>query len=124
MRGVKSTAVGYSGGTSEHPTYKTVCAGDGHTEVVAVEFDPTVIPYERLLEIFWREHDPTRPAKAQYRSVVFATTPAQLAAATASKARHAASRRIVTAIEPLRKFWLAEEYHQRYVEKRKARYGV
>ncbi len=121
------TSVGYSGGTSEHPTYKTVCAGDGHTEVLAVEYDPARISYERLLDVFFSEHDPTGQAKPQYRSVIFTTTAQQAATAQAVKARVAAARRggrpIATAIEPARPYWPAEEYHQQYMAKRKRVYG-
>lgn len=119
------TSVGYSGGTSEHPTYQSVCAGDGHTEVVAVDYDPARITYERLLEVFFQEHDPGQRSKAQYRSVIFTTTAGQAIAAQAAKARYAQrrGRTPATAIEPARAYWPAEEYHQRYVAKRRQRYG-
>lgn len=120
------TSVGYSGGTSEHPTYETVCAGDGHTEVVAIDYDPVTMPYERLLEVFFREHDPRERTKAQYRSVIFTTTPSQAAAAREAVARHGAyrpGRPLATLVAPAGAYWPAEEYHQQYVAKRRQRYG-
>jgi peptide methionine sulfoxide reductase msrA/msrB len=127
--GVRETAVGYQGGTLKNPTYGDVCSGrTGHAEVVHVGYDPGKISYDQLLEIFWAEHDPTTPNRqgpdvgAQYRSVIFCYTPAQKAAAEASKARLEASGRfkrpIVTQILPAPEFYRAEEYHQRYFEKR------
>ncbi len=127
--GVRETAVGYQGGTLKNPTYEDVCSGrTGHAEVVHVEYDPTEISYDKLLELFWAEHDPTTPNRqgpdvgTQYRSVIFYYTPAQKAAAEASKAKLEASGRfkrpIVTQIVPAPDFYRAEEYHQRYLEKR------
>jgi peptide-methionine (S)-S-oxide reductase len=127
--GVISTAVGYSGGTVDDPGYRLVCTGTtGHAEVVQVEYDPTAISYEKLLEVFWDSHDPTQLNRqgpdhgTQYRSVIFTHDEAQRAAAEASKARLQTSGRyarpVVTAIEPARPFWRAEEYHQKYLEKR------
>ncbi len=127
--GVTATAVGYSGGTLESPTYHDVCGGStGHAEVVQVEYDPTVVPYEALLDVFWGNHDPTTlnrqgpDAGTQYRSAVFYHTPEQQAAATAFKEKLAGSGRfkrpIVTEISPASTFYRAEEYHQRYLEKR------
>jgi peptide-methionine (S)-S-oxide reductase len=128
LPGVIDAACGYAGGTTADPTYREVC-GDttGHVEVVDVEFDPEQISYERLLEVFWRCHDPTTLNRqgpdvgSQYRSVVFAHGPEQAAAAAAMKAQLDASgryrRKIVTAIEPAPTFHRAEEYHQRYFEK-------
>ncbi len=129
LPGVRETAVGYQGGTLKDPTYEHVCSGrTGHAEVVHVEYDPRAISYDRLLDLFWAEHDPTTPNRqgpdvgTQYRSVIFYYTPAQKAAAEASKARLEASGRfkqpIVTQILPAPDFYRAEEYHQRYLEKR------
>jgi peptide-methionine (S)-S-oxide reductase len=127
VRGVVDTEVGYAGGDYDNPTYKAVCSGrTGHAEVVRVVFDPRQVTYEQLLEVFWGCHDPTTPNRqgpdvgAQYRSAIFTHSPAQAAAAEASKAEHqkALSRPIVTQIEPAGTFWPAEEYHQRYLEKR------
>jgi peptide-methionine (S)-S-oxide reductase len=125
--GVKSTAVGYSGGQFPNPTYKDVCSGrTGHAEVVQVEYDPSQVSYDDLLNVFWEEHDPTTMNRqgpdvgAQYRSAVFFHTPEQEAAAKASK-EHAQSRfknRIVTEITPASEFYPAEDYHQQYLEKR------
>jgi peptide methionine sulfoxide reductase msrA/msrB len=129
LPGVRKTAVGYQGGTLKNPNYEDVCTGrTGHAEVVHVEFEPAEISYEKLLELFWSSHDPTTPNRqgpdvgTQYRSVIFYYTPAQKAAAAASKAALEASRRfsrpIVTQILPAPDFYRAEEYHQQYLEKR------
>jgi len=129
IEGVTSTAVGYSGGTLANPTYQDVCSGrTGHAEVVQVEYDPARVSYDRLLDVFWDNHDPTTLNRQgpdvgeQYRSAIFFHTPEQEAAARASKARLERSGRfrrpIVTEITPASEFWRAEEYHQRYLEKR------
>src|SRR5271154_4804786 len=129
LPGVRETAVGYQGGTLKNPSYEDVCSSrTGHAEVVHVEYDPKEISYDLLLELFWAEHDPTTPNRqgpdhgTQYRSVIFYYTPAQKAAAEASKANLEASGRfkrpIVTQIVPAPDFYRAEEYHQRYLEKR------
>ena len=126
--GVTTTAVGYMGGALPRPTYDQVCSHvTGHAEVVQVEFDPTAVTYEQLLDVFWRCHDPTTPNRQgwdvgdQYRSVIFYHDDEQRQAAEASKARLAASgqltRPIVTLIQPAQPFWRAEEYHQQYFEK-------
>lgn len=128
--GVGSTSVGYMGGHLENPTYEEVCTGrTGHVEVVQVEFDPSRIGYQQLLEIFWACHDPTTRNRqgpdigSQYRSVVFFHGPEQEAVARASKEKLERSgrhpREIVTEIEPAGAFYRAEEYHQRYIEKRR-----
>jgi len=129
LKGVTDTAVGYAGGTKENPTYEDVCTDQtGHAEVVQVEFDPAKISYPELLDVFWANHNPTTlnrqgpDAGTQYRSVIFYHSPEQKAAAEESKAALAKSgrfkREIVTQIEPAPKFFRAEEYHQRYLEKR------
>lgn len=122
MKGVVSTAVGYSGGHFDRPTYGDVCSGKtGHTEVVQVEYDPTLVSYEDLLDIFWKMHDPTAREKTQYRSVVIFYTPEQRKIALASRANLESTsefkRPIVTEIEPAKTFWRAEEYHQHYYGK-------
>jgi len=127
--GVVSTEVGYTGGHTENPTYEEVCTDKtGHAEAVRLEFDPEKISYEQLLEIFWSIHDPTtlnrqgEDVGTQYRSAIFFHTPEQQALAEASKQRLAQSGRfkapIVTEIVPAGPFYRAEEYHQRYLEKR------
>jgi len=127
--GVKATAVGYSGGRVANPTYEDVCSDEtGHAEVVEVEYDPKVVPFDRLLDVFWASHNPTQLNRqgpdvgTQYRSVIFFHDAEQEKAARASKERLAASgklaRPIVTEISPAQPFWRAEEYHQRYFEKR------
>jgi peptide-methionine (S)-S-oxide reductase len=128
VEGVLDTAVGYSGGRLENPTYEDVCSGrTGHAETVEVEYDPARVSYEQLLDVFWENHDPTTLNRQgpdvgeQYRSAIFFHTPEQQAAATASKAKLEDSgkykRPIVTQIQPASKFFRAEEYHQRYLEK-------
>jgi peptide-methionine (S)-S-oxide reductase len=128
IKGVTSTAVGYSGGDFDNPTYQNVCSGTtGHAEVVQVEYDPSVVSYEGLLDSFWNCHNPTQENRqgpdigAQYRSVIFFHTPEQQSAAIAAKQRLEGSvgggLRIATRIEPASTFWRAEDYHQKYVEK-------
>jgi peptide-methionine (S)-S-oxide reductase len=127
LKGVISTSVGYAGGNRDTPTYEDVCTDKtGHAEVVEVEFDPSQIDYGQLLDVFWSSHNPTTLNRqgpdvgTQYRSVIFYHSPEQKAAAEKSKTEKAAKfpRPIVTQIEPAPKFWRAEEYHQRYLEKR------
>ena len=127
--GVTDAAVGYAGGKTENPTYDDVCTDEtGHAEVVQVEFDPAVVSYEKLLEVFWSNHNPTTLNRqgpdlgTQYRSVIFYHSPEQRAIAESSKAALEKSGKfrspVVTQIEPAPKFYRAEEYHQRYLEKR------
>lgn len=129
VKGVVSTAVGYTGGTVPNPTYEQVCTDrTGHAEAVQVEFDLSQVSYEELLDVFWDCHDPTTPNRqgpdvgSQYRSAIFYHTPEQREAALASKQRLEAggrfSRPVVTEIAPASEFYRAEEYHQRYLEKR------
>ncbi len=129
LKGVKSTAVGYAGGSLRNPSYHDVCTGTtGHAEVVQVEYDPAVTAYDDLLTVFWENHDPTTLNRqgpdvgTQYRSAIFYESPEQQAAAVASKERLEKSGRfkrpIVTQIEPATDFWKAEDYHQQYLEKR------
>src|SRR2546421_2181981 len=129
--GVVDAAVGYSGGHTENPTYKDVCTDEtGHAEVVQVTFDPAKVSYEQLLDAFWQLHDPTqvnRPGTdfgTQYRSAIFFHSPEQEATARKSKAALQASgkfrRPVATEITPAGQFYRAEEYHQRYLEKRGA----
>lgn len=124
--GVVATAVGYTGGHTTAPTYPDVCTHTtGHAEVVLVEFDPKVVSFERLLEVFWGSHDPTTLNRQgpdigdQYRSAIFTVTPeqAKIAAASMAEAQKHFRRPITTAISPLPAFWKAEEYHQQYDEK-------
>jgi len=128
VEGVLDTAVGYSGGHTENPTYQHVCSGQtGHAEVVQLRFDPTRVSYEKLLEVFFESHDPTTLNRQgpdvgeQYRSVIFYYGAEQAAAARAAKQRLEETGRrkrpIVTQIEPAGPFHRAEEYHQRYLEK-------
>ena len=129
IQGVTDAAVGYAGGKTQDPTYEDVCSHTtGHAEVVEIEFDPAKVSYAELLNVFWSNHDPTTLNRQgsdvgdQYRSVIFYHSPEQRAAAEASKEELEKSGRfrrpIVTQIEPAPKFYRAEEYHQRYLEKR------
>lgn len=124
--GVIDVAAGYAGGQTENPTYKEVCSNrTGHAEVVQVTFDSQRVPYDRLLDVFFENHDPTQLDRqgpdvgTQYRSVIFYHSPEQERAARAKKEALAGrfKRPIVTSIEPAPSFWRAEEYHQRYFEK-------
>ncbi|HEX9303091.1 MAG TPA: peptide-methionine (S)-S-oxide reductase MsrA [Thermoanaerobaculia bacterium] len=127
--GVLDAAVGYSGGAFPNPTYEDVCTGrTGHAESVQVEFDPARVSYDQLLDVFWENHDPTTLNRqgpdvgTQYRSAIFVEGPEQEKAAKESKERLEKSGRyrhpIVTEIAPAEPFWRAEDYHQRYLEKR------
>ena len=122
LEGVVSTTVGYAGGHFDNPTYQDVCSGrTGHAEVVEVIYDPEIISYKELLNLFWKIHDPTILNKEQYRSVIFYHDNEQEKIAKKSKKSLQASGRyknkIVTQIEPFPTFWKAEEYHQQYLEK-------
>ena len=129
VEGVLETSVGYSGGTVPNATYKEVCGGrTGHAEVVQVTFDPARVSYEQLLEVFWANHDPTTRNRqgpdvgTQYRSAIFTHSPQQHDVAIASRQRQEDSRRfkhpIVTEVTPAGNYYLAEDYHQQYLEKR------
>jgi peptide-methionine (S)-S-oxide reductase len=123
LQGVKSVVAGYAGGKTDGPTYEDVCSGKtGHAEVAQITFDPRIIPFAKILGVFWAAHDPTTLNRQgadvgdQYRSVIFYHDAAQKAAAEESllEAGKEFSSPIVTAIEPLTKFFEAEEYHQDY----------
>ena len=127
--GVVDAKVGYLGGTLPNPTYQDVCTGrTGHAEVVEVTYDPLRVSYDELLDVFWTSHDPTTLNRqgpdhgTQYRSAIFYHSDAQKDAATKSRERWNSSGRfprpIVTEITPTSAFYPAEEYHQRYLEKR------
>ena len=131
--GVWTTSAGYAGGVTANPTYEEVCSGaTGHAEVVQVVFDPKVISYPELLKVFWESHDPTQGMRqgndhgTQYRSAIYVSDDAQLAAALESKATYEASLRaagygaVTTEIRPLSEagpFYYAEDYHQQYLHK-------
>jgi peptide-methionine (S)-S-oxide reductase len=128
LDGVVDVAVGYAGGTVDQPTYRMVCSGkSGHAEVVRVEYDPSRVSFEKLLELFWQIHDPTTLNRqgpdigTQYRSVIFYSDDRERVAAEESKRRLDESgkfrRPIVTQIVPAAEFFPAEDYHQRYYEK-------
>ena len=129
LPGVISTRVGYIGGNSPNPTYKEVCTDTtGHAEAVEIDYDPAKLSYDKLLEVFWENHDPTQLNRQgpdwgkQYRSAIFFHSPEQEAAAKASKEQleksHRLSKPIVTQIVPAVTFYEAEDYHQQYLEKK------
>lgn len=132
IHGVKSTAVGYEGGALERPSYQDVCTDQtGHAEVVELEFDPAQVSYPELLDAFFKLHDPTTLNRqgpdwgTQYRSAIFVHSPEQDAQVRAkieqlTQEGRFKPKKIVTRVEPARTFWRAEEYHQRYLEKRGA----
>ncbi|HWY35350.1 MAG TPA: peptide-methionine (S)-S-oxide reductase MsrA [Nitrosopumilaceae archaeon] len=129
VKGVKSTTVGYLGGSLKDPTYEDVCSGQtGHAEVVQVEYDPNMVSYDDLLTVFWNNHDPTTLNRQgpdvgdQYRSAIFFYDAEQEATAKISKEKLQNSdkfkgRKIVTEIIPASSFYKAEDYHQQYFEK-------
>jgi peptide-methionine (S)-S-oxide reductase len=126
--GVSDAVSGYAGGTTQRPSYRQVCTGTtNHAEVVEVTFDPAKVSYDRLVDLFFKMHDPTTLNRqgpdvgTQYRSVIFANSPEQKKVAQAKiaelTAAHAFRRPIVTTVEDAVPFWPAEDYHQRYFEK-------
>lgn len=129
VKGINATRVGYMGGDFENPTYEDVCSDQtGHVEVVEIEYDPAVVSYENLLSLFWRMHDPTSLNKqsayekgSQYGAVIFFNDEDQKAMAISSKEALEDSgfyqAPIVTEIKLVSKFWPAEEYHQKYIQK-------
>ncbi|HEX6870007.1 MAG TPA: peptide-methionine (S)-S-oxide reductase MsrA [Micromonosporaceae bacterium] len=134
--GVYSTAVGYQGGFTPNPTYAETCSGrTGHTEAVQVVYDPAKVSYEDLLKVFWENHDPTQGMRqgndmgTQYRSAIYTTSDAQLAAAKASRdgfapvVKAAGLPEITTEIAPAGPFYYAEDYHQQYLSDAKNPYG-
>ncbi|MBI3553115.1 MAG: peptide-methionine (S)-S-oxide reductase MsrA [Elusimicrobia bacterium] len=129
VHGVSNAVCGYMGGKTKEPTYEDVCTHmTGHAEVVEVAFDPAEVSFDKLLEVFWENHDPTTVNRQgpdvgdQYRSAVFCYDDEQKKAAEAMKAKLDASGRfkrpIVTEIAEAPEFWRAEDYHQRYFERR------
>lgn len=128
LKGVVSTAVGYEGGNTEKPTYRDVCTDEtGHAEVVQVVYDPQVISYEKLLDVFWHSHNPTTLNRqgpdvgTQYRSVIFFHNSQQEKEARVSKEKIQKTgykSPIVTQILAAQTFWAAEDYHQQYLAKR------
>lgn len=130
LPGVYSTAVGYAGGYTAHPTYRDVCSGQtGHTEVVLAVFDPARISYRKLLQVFWEAHNPTQGMRqgndtgTQYRSAIYTTTPEQAEIAEASRREYqgaldkVGAGRITTEIDSAGPFYYAEDYHQQYLAK-------
>jgi len=132
LDGVIRTEVGYTGGSVEAPTYGAVCGGEtGHAEAVQVTFNPDIVSYDELLQIFWKVHDPSARDRVkhdvggQYRSAIFFHSAEQRARAIASLRAEELSgkyeRSIATEINPATKWWRAEAYHQQYLEKIEAR---
>lgn len=128
VRGVVKTRVGYAGGNLKNPTYQKVCSGKtGHVEAVEVTFNPKVISYEKLLEVFWNIHNPTTKGRqgvdigSQYNSAIFYHNEKQKEIAEKSKKdkQKGIGKKVVTMIKPAKDFWKAEEYHQKYFEKQK-----
>jgi peptide-methionine (S)-S-oxide reductase len=130
LPGVYSTAVGYAGGFTPNPTYREVCSGmTGHAEVVRVAFDPKIVSYEKLLKVFWENHDPTQGIRqgndigTQYRSGIYWYNDVQRKAAEASRneyqrvLRNAGYGNITTELREAPEFYYAEDYHQQYLEK-------
>ena len=133
--GVSSTSVGYSGGKIDSPTYEQVCSGDtGHAEVVEVNFDPNIVTYSELLDIFWLCHDPTTKDRQgpdighQYRSVIYYLDDKQRKLAEESMNNMNKSGRfrdsIVTEIYPIKEYYKAEDYHQDYFDKKGSLFGL
>ena len=127
IKGIIKTEVGYMGGHTTEPTYEEVCTGNtGHAEVVQLEFDPEKVSYEYLLNVFWGVHDPTQFNRqgpdigSQYRSVIFCYSAEQKKIATKSKNnfQKTLSKKIVTEIIDYVNFYLAEDYHQKYIQKK------
>ena len=128
LKGVRSVLPGYSGGIEENPSYEKVCTGKtGHAESIQIEFDPTLTPYEKILDVFWHTHDPTtlnrqgNDVGTQYRSAIFYHDQKQKELAEKSKRdlekAGVYKNPIVTEITPFKNFYVAEDYHKNYYEK-------
>jgi len=126
IKGVRDTKVGYTGGKTKNPTYEKVCSNQtGHAEVIQITYDPQEVNYEQLLEIFWEIHDPTQLNRqgpdigTQYRSAIFYHNEEQknIAEESRNKQQQKYDEKITTEISPIKEFYLAEEYHQKYFEK-------
>lgn len=115
------TGVGYTGGTAPNPTYKSVCNGDGHTEAIKIDYDYSIISYEELLEVFFKEHSATGNSKVQYKSGIWYQNEMQHKAALKKiKELEAGGRRkVATTVEPASKWYNAERYHQKYIAKQR-----
>lgn len=126
IKGIISTTVGYMGGKTKNPTYDQVCTDKtGHAEVVQITYDPLIVSYDKLLDVFWNIHDPTQLNRQgpdigiQYHSVIFyhSKEQKQIAEKSKEKQEHRYKKEIATEIKPAKEFYLAEEYHQKYLEK-------
>jgi peptide-methionine (S)-S-oxide reductase len=127
LKGVRETTVGYMGGHKKNPTYKEICKGEtGHVEVCQVTFDQNMTSFENLLKVFWNMHDPTQKNRqgfdigTQYQSVIFYHSSEQRDLAEISKQEQEIhlGKKIATTIDEAKKFYKAEEYHQKYLKKR------
>lgn len=127
IKGVKSTRVGYMGGNVDNPTYEQVCSHKtGHIEVVEVTFDPKLVSYDTILEVFWNSHDPTQVGGQgpdigpNYISVIFYNSDEQkeIAEKSLDKEQKKHDKKIVTILRKSETFWQAEDYHQQYLEKK------
>lgn len=111
--------MGYTGGENPEPTYNTVCRGDGHTEAIKIEYDPKEISYDKLVDVFFSEHLPTRKTKTQYKSAVWVHNKDQqkVVSSKIKELESAKGLKVVTDVEPAKEWHDAEEYHQKYIEK-------
>jgi len=120
------TEVGYTGGGNKAPTYGSVCAGDGHTEALKVEYDPTAVSYDKLLEVFWSLHNPSQRTTTQYKSAIWPQTreQAEIAAAVIASKEEKSVLPIMTDVEEPKEFYKAEWYHQNYKLKNNIRWAL
>ena len=120
-----NTRVGYTGGEYPDPTYNTVCAGDGHTEAIKIDYDPSQTSYEELLDVFWEEHNPTYRSKPQYKSAIWPQDKKQeeIAAESKRKLEENFGKELATDIDEPKTWYDAEEYHQKYFDKMSGRGG-
>lgn len=119
LPGVKGTRVGYTGGTAPEPTYNTVCRGDGHTEAIKIDYDPNEISYDKLVDVFFSEHMPTRKGKTQYKSAVWVHDKEQekVIQTKIKEVEANLGLKIATDVEAATEWFDAEEYHQNYIQK-------
>lgn len=118
MPGVTQTKVGYTGGWTQDPTYSSVCAGDGHSEALRIYFDASQVSYEELLQTFFTNHKPSNDQIAQYQSIIFTSNSEQ--ETQAKKALRSRGQQVATTVRPQRRWWDAEENHQKFVAKQEA----
>lgn len=126
LPGVVATQVGYTGGDAKKPTYASVCGGDGHTEALRIQYDPSVISYAQLLDTFWSLHNPTQRAPEQYKSAIWPQDDAQAEAAREAIAakEQTSVLPVLTELQPSKEWHAAEWYHQKYKYKNRIRYAL